>query len=121
MTIRSKTTNVYLYALIRALHKASRDSKAKIWRAVASLLERPKRKRVVVNIYKINKLTRSGDVIVIPGKVLGVGELDHMVRVAALAFSEKAKDKIIKAGGEIMSIDELIKKNPYGSNVKIIT
>ncbi len=120
MTVKSGTTNVYLYALIKKLRKVARDNNARIWRDVARILERPKRKRVFVNLYKINKLTKSNEAIVIPGKVLGVGEIDHPVRVAALAFSERARSKIIKAGGEVLQIEDLINNNPKGSGVKII-
>jgi len=120
MAIRTKTTNVYLYALIKELRKVSRENNAKIWKTVAKLLERPKRNRVVVNLYKINRLTKSNDVAVIPGKVLGIGEIDHPVKVAALAFSERAKNKITNAGGEVKRIEDLIRENPQGSGIKII-
>ncbi len=120
MALKTKTTNVYMYALIKKLRKAAREHKANIWKAVAELLEKPKRKRVVVNLYKINKLTKSGDVAIVPGKVLGVGNLDHNIKIAALAFSEKAKTKITSVGGEVLKIEELIKENPTGSNIKII-
>lgn len=120
MTSRTKTTNVYLYALIKELRKVSRENKVKIWRTIAMFLERPKRKRVVVNLYKINKLTKPDDVVIIPGKVLGVGDIDHPVKIAALAFSEKAKHKIINAKGEIKRIEDLMKESPRGSGIRII-
>lgn len=56
----------------------------------------------------------------IPGKVLSSGSLTKKITVAAWAFSEKAKEKIQKAGGECISIEELIKRNPKGSNIRII-
>jgi ribosomal protein L18E len=40
--------------------------------------------------------------------------------VAAFAFSEKAKEKIKATRGKCLSFFDLIKKNPKGSNVKII-
>ncbi len=120
MTIKTKTTNVYLYATVKMLHKVAREKKAKIWRVVADILERPRRKKVAVNLSKINRLTKENDIIVVPGKVLGGGTLDHPVVIAAFAFSESALNKIIKVGGKALSINELIKENPKGSNVKII-
>ena len=120
MTIRTKTTNVYLHATIRQLRKIAREHKAKIWRVVADILERPRRKRVAVNISKIDRLTKAGDVIIVPGKVLGAGELSHPVTVAAFLFSETARDKILKVGGKPISIQDLLAQNPRGSNVKII-
>ena len=120
MVLKTRTTNVYYYALIKQLRKASRDNKVKIWRYVAELLDRPRRKRVIVNLSKIDRLTKEGDIVIVPGKVLAGGDLTHSVTIAAYAFSEKAKEKITKAKGRAINILELIKENPKGSNVKII-
>ncbi len=56
----------------------------------------------------------------VPGKVLGAGKIDHPINVAAFAFSDQARLKILKAKGKCLSILELMKKNPKGANVKII-
>jgi len=58
--------------------------------------------------------------VVVPGKVLGAGNLDHPVSVAAFSFSTQARLKISKARGKCLSISELIEVNPKGSNVKIM-
>jgi len=79
-----------------------------------------RRKRVAVNISRINRYTLKNETVAVPGKVLGAGELDHPVTVAAFAFSETAKQKIRKARGKCLSLVELVKKNPKGSKVKII-
>ena len=42
------------------------------------------------------------------------------VNVVALKFSAKAQEKIESAGGECISIDEIIETNPKGSNIRII-
>ena len=113
-------TNERLRMLIRFLRKAAKEYNAKIWRYVAELLEKPRRKRIVVNIGKINRFVNDGDQVVVPGKVLGDGILTKKVTIAAYAFSKSAYEKIIKAGAEAISIPELIRRNPKGSNVKII-
>jgi len=115
-----KTTNPELIRLIRLLRKAARENKANIWRAVAEYLSKPRRIRRAVNVSRINRYTKEGDEVVVPGKVLGAGLITHPVKVAALAFSDQARQKIIKAKGKCLSIPELIKLNPKGSNVKII-
>ncbi|HDJ89663.1 MAG TPA: 50S ribosomal protein L18e [Thermoprotei archaeon] len=117
---RTGPTNIHLRLLISFLRRKSRENGAKIWRTVAEYLEKPTRKRVEVNIWKINKYTIEGDTVVIPGKVLGYGSLNHKVTVAAWKFSKKGREKILKAGGKILTIDQLIEINPKGSNVKIL-
>lgn len=115
-----KTTNPQLIELIRFLKRQSRENKAEIWRTLAEHLARSRRKRVAVNISRINRYTEENDTVAVPGKVLGAGELNHPVTVAAFAFSKKAVEKIQKANGTCLSLRELAEKNPEGSNVKII-
>ena len=115
--MRRKITNQELLRVIRLLRK---NRKARIWRAVAERLEKPRRLRAEVNISRINRYTKEGDTVIVPGKVLGAGKLTHPVYVAAFSFSKAAREKIIEAGGECMTIEELMERNPTGSNVKIL-
>jgi len=115
-----KSTNPELVNLVRSLRKKARQSEAKIWRVVADYLSNSRRRRVTVNLSKINRYTENGQTVVIPGKVLGAGKMDHSLNVAAFVFSEQARSKILESKGKCMSIPELMDKNPKGSHVKII-
>lgn len=117
---RRGTTNPNLMALLRLLRKVSNKHKARIWKDVAEYLSRTRSRRIAVNVSRINRYTREGDVVIVPGKVLGAGILDHPVTVAAFSFSKQAREKILMAKGKCISIQELIEMNPTGSNVKII-
>ena len=117
---RTGSTNIILRKTIRELRKAANSNNAPIWDTVADLLEKPRRKRIAVNISRINRHTSDGEVVVVPGKVLGAGKLDHPVTIAAISFSLKALEKIRSAGGKAIHILDLISENPRGSNVKII-
>jgi len=117
---KAKTTNPELIELTRSLKKQSRENKAEIWRDIAERLAKPKRKRIVVNISHLNRHTQKNEIVVVPGKVLGAGEIRHAVTVAAFAFSEKAKEKIKARRGKCLSFFDLMKKNPKGSKVRII-
>ena len=115
-----KATNPELLEVIRFLKKQSRENKAKIWKSIAERLAKSRRKRVAVNISRLNRYTKKNETVVVPGKVLGAGELNHPITVAAFAFSAKAREKIRRAKGKCLSLFELVKKNPKGSNIKII-
>ncbi|HIC99331.1 MAG TPA: 50S ribosomal protein L18e, partial [Pyrodictiaceae archaeon] len=78
------------------------------------------RLRVEVNVSKINRYTEANETVVVPGKVLGAGRIDHPVTVAAIAFSKSAVEKICGAGGRVIHILQLLEENPRGSKVKII-
>ena len=114
---RRKFTNIVLRKTIDELKK----TKSPAWKRITELLMRPSRKRVVVNVSKINRFANDGDVVVVPGKVLGSGELNKKVTVAALSFSFTALDKITQAGGRAVHIYELVKENKEGKGIKIIT
>lgn len=117
---RTGPTNIVVRKLIRYLRKASRENDAPIWSYIAELLSRPSRRRVVVNVSRIERHASEGDSVVIPGKVLGAGELSKRVRVAALSFSETAIQKIEAAGGKAITIEDLIAENPKGRGVRVI-
>jgi len=117
---KTKTTNPELINLIRLLKKHSRENKADIWRDIAERLAKPRKQRVAVNISRLNRYTQKKETVVVPGKVLGAGEITHPITVAAFSFSVQAKEKITAAKGKCLSFLDLIKKNPKGSNVKII-
>jgi large subunit ribosomal protein L18e len=116
----TKSTNPALIQLIRFLKKHSNQKEAKIWREVAKHLAKTRQQRAAVNLSRINRYTQKGDMVVVPGKILGSGAIDHTVTVAALTASEKAKEKLAAAKAKYVSIPELVEKNPKGSNVKII-
>jgi large subunit ribosomal protein L18e len=115
-----KTTNPELIATIRSLRKKAKENEAKIWRDIAEDLTHSRKKRITVNVSKLNRYTQKDENIVVPGKVLGTGKIDHPISIAAFAFTEQAQRKILDAKGKCMSIPELIEKNPKGSQVKTI-
>ena len=116
----TKSTNPEVIQLIRFLKKKGNENEAKIWREVAKHLSKTRQNRAAVNLSRINRHTQKSDTIVVPGKILGAGAIDHTVTVAALNASEKAKEKLAAAKAKYLSIQELVEKNPKGSNVKII-
>ncbi len=120
MVKRTGTTNPVLKDLISLLKKKSFENKVKIWKRIANDLEKPTRIRRKVNLTRIDKHTKDNETIVVPGKVLGMGSLNHKVSIAAFSFSEQALEKISKSGSSSMSIKELVEKNPKASKVRII-
>ena len=120
MVKRTGPTNPQLKALIENLRKQFLSTKAKIWRDLAERLEKPTRKRYEINLKHIERYAKDGETIVVPGVVLGEGELKKKITIAAWRFSSSARKKIEEAGGKAISIEELMKENPKGSNVRIM-
>ena len=120
MAKRTGPTNPILKNLVSDLKKKSFEQKVNLWKRVALDLEKPTRKRRVVNLSRINRFTKENEIIVVPGKVLGSGSLNHKITISAFQFSEDAKNKIMKSGSKIMPLDELSNESPKGKNIKII-
>ncbi len=74
---------------------------------LAHLLSRPKRKKIIVNIHLINEKSKDGEIVVVPGKILGEGNLTKKITVYASAFSDSARDKINMAKGHAFFIGDL--------------
>lgn len=106
-----KKTNPILVKTIRICKKNPK------WLEIAHILSGPRKKRVNKNIGEINK---EGEDIVIPGKVLSQGEIDKKIKVVALSFSEKAKEKLLKVKCEVSNIFQEIQKNPDAKGIKIL-
>ena len=91
------------------------------WLKVARILSGPRRKAVSLNLEEINENSKDGETIIVPGKVLSQGEMDKKIKIVALNFSEKAKEKLLKSNIQSSSIIEEIKKNPDIKKVRILT
>ncbi|MDH7516897.1 MAG: 50S ribosomal protein L18e [Candidatus Thermoplasmatota archaeon] len=120
MARKTKKTNPRLLALIQDLKKNSSENDAAIWKDIALRLEKPLRNWPEVNLDRINKYVREGETALVPGKVLSSGNLSKKVSVAAWSFSGRSQEKIKKAGGKHMLIEELMKSNPKGENIRIL-
>lgn len=92
------------------LRQAGKSSERRIWRDMSNRLESHKSQLSNVNISKVSKLTKEGDVVIIPGKVLGSGIIDHKIHIGAFSFSGVAVEKIRRADGEPLSIRAFIQK-----------
>ncbi len=87
---------------------------------LADELEKPSRSRAEVDMSKLNRVCKENETVVVPGKLLSSGILKKQVNVAAASFSMSAVEAIGKLGGKVMTIEDLIKDNPKGTNVRIV-
>ena len=118
--MKTRDKNPVLRETIEKLNLASLENKAPVWKAVAGLLNKPSRRRHEVNLYLLERNLDKGQVAVVPGVVLGSGEITKPVTVAAMKFSEEAERKIRKANGACLTISELVEKHPRGERVRIL-
>jgi ribosomal protein L15 len=68
-------------------------------------------RQTAINIRDLQMLTDKNEINVTDykfDKVLGAGEMTKAMKVTAMSFSEKAKEKITKAGGQAIVLGEKI-------------
>ncbi|MBS3071073.1 50S ribosomal protein L18e [Candidatus Pacearchaeota archaeon] len=90
------------------------------WREVAEILSSPRRIRIAVNLDKINKESKDGENVLIPGKVLSQGEISKKIKIIALNFSKTTEEKLLKTKTDFSRISDEIKKNPSAKGIKIL-
>jgi len=118
--MRRIITNTELNDTVRFLKVKARENKAKIWAVTAEQLSRPRNRRAVLDLNHISRASKPESVVLVPGKVLASGYINHAVTVGAFQFSHDARSKIERAGGKCIDLKEFVEKYPKGSNVQIL-
>jgi large subunit ribosomal protein L18e len=109
--LRKKTNSELVETIILA-------KKSPEWKEVAGALSGPRKKRKDINLASLSNSNL--DSVVVCGKILGDGEVNKKMKVVALGFSKKAKEKLMKAGCEVKTIIEEIRSNKNAKGVTII-
>lgn len=111
--IKRKTNPAVVEAIMLA-------KKNKAWNKLAKILSGSARKYSSVNLSDIDKESKAGDTIIVPGKVLALGELTKKVKICSLSLSNSAKEKLKASKSEFSSIADEIKRNTKAEGVKIL-
>jgi len=117
---QERKSNPNLIRLIDDLLLARIENDAAIWKDLAKRLSKPSKNYAKVNLSRIQKYGGENETILVPGKVLGDGDISKSLEVAALSFSDNARKKIESSGGKCLTIKELVEKNPKGTGVRIL-
>jgi large subunit ribosomal protein L18e len=102
------------------LERAAKKNDAPIWLAASRRLGSPAATKVQVNVGKISRLAASGEMVFVPGKVLGTGTIDKKVEIGAFSYSASARAKIEASGGSAMTVQEFLARHPKGSGVRLV-
>ncbi len=116
----SKIGNPVIDSARMMLKRASKSSGARIWLDASRYLSKPVSRKPKVNVGKISRLTKKGDVVLIPGMVLGGGTVSHRIIVGAYYFTKSAAEKITSAGGDALTIPKFLERYSSGKDVNLI-
>ncbi|MDA0649199.1 MAG: 50S ribosomal protein L18e [archaeon] len=120
MSNPTNKTNIQLVDMIDVLKAQSRETGSAVWRDVAMRLSRSRKNWAQPNLSRVSRYAPEGATILIPGKLLGSGELVSNHTIAAYSVSNGAREKIEAAGGRFLTYNELMNENPTGKGVVIL-
>ena len=106
--------------MARDLRKAAARNKAPIWARLAEHAESPSSARRDINVNRVGRLTKEGDTVAFPGKVLGTGSIGHGITLFSFSISAQAASKIAGAGGSVIGHEALIEGSPTGRGVVLL-
>lgn len=112
--IQERIKNKKNIVLVKTIILAKKNNHLELARQLSSST----RKQLKINLEFLKKIENNN--ILIPGKILGLGEINKKISISALNFSSSAKEKLKKAGCEFKTIKEELEKNPSLKGVKII-
>jgi len=115
---RARIVDPQRIQVYHVLSKAGKESR--FWKAVSEEILKQRRRRRTVNVIHISRSTSPNDSVVVPGKVLGTGAIGHPITLGAYSCSPVALKKIENAGGKVLPIEEMAKRNPSGKGLKIL-
>ncbi len=103
--------------LVETINEARKNKK---WLEIADKLSQPRKLKIVLNLDEVDSQVKEGDTIVVPGKVLGEGNISKRIKIVALNFSQEAIEKLKDKKCEIVTIKDEISKNKEAKGVKIL-
>lgn len=120
----TRSKNLYTHLLVKLFKFLSRRTDSKFCATILRRLVSSRTMRPPVSLSKVvsGLGSRTDRTAVIVGTVTD----DHRtfdlpkIKVAALRFTEAARARIVKAGGQCLTIDELIMQTPSGSNTVLL-
>jgi len=91
------------------------------WEKIIKKVSGSRRKRLELNLDEIDNQTKDNDLVIIPGRVLGKGNIKKKIKISAMKYTESAKEKLKESKIEFNLIEEEIKSNPEGKGIKVLT
>ncbi|KAI0334920.1 60S ribosomal protein L18 [Cubamyces sp. BRFM 1775] len=122
-----KSEDPYLLLLVKLYRFLARRTDSAFNKAILHRLFLSKINRPPISLSRIVKETanatdRDSKIIVTVGTVTDDVRLLEVPKltVAALRFTQAAKERILKAGGEVLTLDQLALRAPTGSNTILL-
>lgn len=119
---RTGPTKTSTRELIVKLDKHRKASNENAYGVLTALMGVSTRERAEVSLAHLEKMSTlyKDKILVVAGKVLSKGELSAPLHVAAYAYSETAKKKILAAKGKAMTLNEIVEQKVPASKMILV-
>ena len=119
----TKSTNLYLHILVRLYNFLARRTDSDFCKTIAKRLLHSNVQKAPVSVSRLATLLKGSDKLaVVVGPVTDDNRLLDLpkINVCALRVTDSARARITKAGGRIMTFDELALENPTGKDTLLL-
>ncbi len=107
---------------IIGLKKKSIADKQDFYLALSKAMDVSSRNFPAINVYRLNKIAKKNPnkIYLIPGNLLGYGDITSAVKVYAYKVSKNAEEKIKAVKGSVKDFDELLKSKLESKDIMIV-
>eukprot|EP00033_Pygsuia_biforma_P000081 GCRY01000102.1.p2 GENE.GCRY01000102.1~~GCRY01000102.1.p2 ORF type:complete len:203 (+),score=42.74 GCRY01000102.1:49-609(+) len=123
--VAAKSNDPYLLLLVKLYKFLARRTEASFNKVVLKRLMMSRMHRPCMSVSRVARLMKNGSEEQIAVVVASVTDDVRMVdlpklKICALRFTESARARIIKAGGECLTFDQLAVRRPTGKNTLLL-
>merc|ERR1712240_308571 len=121
-----KSQDIYLRLLVKLYRFLARRTNANFNKVILKRLFMSRTNRPPLSISKLARMMkkegREDKIAVIVGAITDDVRIHNLpkMKICALRVTEKARGRILKAGGEIMTFDQLALRAPKGQNTVLV-
>lgn len=114
--------DIGIKAMIIALRKKGRTDDKKYLIKLSDVLDTSRRKRSAINVFKLNLIAKrhKDKIFLVPGTLLGYGEVEFPINVYAFKYSKVALEKLTAAKSVAKTFENLLTANVSGKDVIIL-
>lgn len=105
---------------LAAVKMAAKASRKPVYKRAVKMLSKKNNQLVEINVGKLDLVSSEDGILLVPGKVLGEGDVSKKLHVGAVAFTTSAAQKINSAGGEALLMKDFVAKFGAGKGVFLV-
>merc|ERR1712184_125475 len=118
----TKSDDLYLNMLVKLYRFLARRTDSKFNNIVLKRLFMSRSNRAPMSLSRLSSKIKDNKTVVVVGTVTNDTRVQQVpkMKLAALRVSETARKRILEAGGEIITLDQLAQQAPLGQNTQLL-